>query len=111
MLRASSGRVPTSPELTEILDRQRHLLRFQLARTLGPEIRALGTPARTVLDNLEALTGWQSWSSLRFAFGYSAPQAEQSMLFTMAASARLNHPSSDQGVWLNRARTGPSAPR
>ncbi len=84
VLRASSGRVPTSVELTEILDRQSHLLRFQLARTLGPEIRAPGTPARTVLDNLEALTGWQSWSSLRFAIGYSAPRAEQSMLFTMA---------------------------
>ena len=81
VLRASSARVPTSPELIEVLDRQRHLLRFQLARTLGPEIRRHETPVRMVLGTLEALAGWQSWSSLRFGAGHSAAQAERIMHF------------------------------
>ncbi len=88
VLRASSARVPTSPQLIEVLDRQRHLLRFQLARTLGPEIRRHETPVRMVLGTLEALAGWQSWSSLRFSGGHSAAQAERIMHFAIARLLR-----------------------
>jgi AcrR family transcriptional regulator len=84
VLRASYARIPTSPELSEVLDRQRALLRLQLARTLGPEIQSHTTSARVVLSTLEALAGWQAWSTLRFACAHSARQAEQFMVFTIS---------------------------
>ena len=83
MLQATDTRLPPSAALAEILDRQQGVLRDQLARTLSPELDRLGPQAPAVLDVLAAFTGWRYWSLLRSGFGYSAAQAERSIVFTV----------------------------
>jgi AcrR family transcriptional regulator len=84
MLRASYARLPASTDLTDVLAHLRRLLHQQLARTLEPEIDALGPQASVVLDTLDVITGWQNWSSLRVESGHSASKAEQIIVFTVA---------------------------
>ena len=84
VLQATDIRLPPSAALAEILDRQQGVLRDQLARTLSPELDRLGPRAPAVLDVLVDFTGWRYWSLLRFDFGYSAAQAERSIVFTVA---------------------------
>ena len=84
VLRASEVRVPPSAALVDVLEHQRAILRDQVARTLAPELVVRGPEAPVVLDTLEAVTGWQHWNTLRCSFGYSAAQAERTVVFTVA---------------------------
>jgi TetR/AcrR family transcriptional regulator of autoinduction and epiphytic fitness len=77
VLQATYARMPASPDLTDVLDGQRKLLRFQLVRTLAPEIDGGGSKVPVMLATLDAVTGWQAWTTLRGEAGHSASQAEQ----------------------------------
>ncbi len=82
-LRASYARLPARAALSEVLARQRRLLRLQLEVILQPEIVARGEQAPEALETLHVITGWQSWSALRFESGHSATRAEQITVFTV----------------------------
>ncbi len=84
VLQAAWGRMPANADLTDVLDRQRTLLRRQLVRTLEPEMASrqpAGSPM--LLDTLTTVSGWQHWATLRGESGHSAPQAEQAVVFTL----------------------------
>ncbi len=83
VLRASYARLPAPPALSEVLARQRTLLRHQVEVILQPEIAARGDQAAEVREILHLITGWQCWSALRFESGHSATQAEQITVFTV----------------------------
>ena len=83
VLQASSARMPATAALTDVLDRQRTLLRRQLARTLEPEIASRQPGSPMLLDTLTAVAGWQHWATLRGDSGHSAAQAEQAVVFTL----------------------------
>jgi TetR/AcrR family transcriptional regulator of autoinduction and epiphytic fitness len=83
VLRASYARLPATSALTEVLVHQRRLLRNQLEVTLRPEISARGAQAPEALETLHVITGWQSWSALRFESGHSAVEAERITVFTV----------------------------
>ncbi len=68
-----------TPGLTEVLDRQRALLRRQLEVTLGPEIASHAGEPDLLIDMLDYTTGWQSWCGLRFEAGLSPSAAEHAM--------------------------------
>jgi TetR/AcrR family transcriptional regulator, regulator of autoinduction and epiphytic fitness len=82
-LRASYARLPAKAALSEVLARQRRLLRLQLEVILKPEIAARGDQAPEALETLHVITGWQCWSALRFESGHSATRAEQITVFTV----------------------------
>ncbi|HEY5108662.1 MAG TPA: TetR/AcrR family transcriptional regulator [Acidimicrobiales bacterium] len=67
-----------------LLADDRTLLRDQLARTLGPELRTCGDRAPETLDALEHATGWDTWRALRHVSGHSPPAAERVMAMTAA---------------------------
>ncbi len=82
-LRASYARLPARAALSEVLARQRRLLHLQLEVSFRPEIVARGEQASEALETLHVITGWQSWSALRFESGHSAARAEQITVFTV----------------------------
>jgi AcrR family transcriptional regulator len=79
VLRVAYARELDTPGLTEVLGRQRALLRQQLEVTLGPEISSHGGEPELLIDILENTTGWQYWSGLRFEAGLSSSAAERAM--------------------------------
>lgn len=80
--RVAHDRAHAEHGLTELLDRDRALLRDQLAHTLDPELRSRGAGAAELLDALEQATGWHAWRALRDSRGNSAPSAERATAFT-----------------------------
>ncbi|MGH9079412.1 MAG: TetR/AcrR family transcriptional regulator [Acidimicrobiales bacterium] len=79
VLRVAQARAFDTPGLTEVLGRQRAVLRRQLEVTLGPEIRAHEGESELLVDILEYTTGWQYWLALRFETGLPASAAERAM--------------------------------
>jgi AcrR family transcriptional regulator len=79
VLRVAHARELDTPGLTEVLGRQRALLRRQLEMTLGPEIGSHDGEPEVLIDMLEYTTGWQYWCSLRFEADLSASAAERAV--------------------------------
>lgn len=57
-------------------------LRLQLARTLAPELAAVGPGGPELLDALAHATGWDAWRALRAPGGRTAAAAERVMART-----------------------------
>ncbi|MBV8462121.1 MAG: TetR/AcrR family transcriptional regulator [Acidimicrobiales bacterium] len=52
-------------------------LRDQLAVTFAPEIQRAGIDGRSLLLDLDVLSGWEQWHALRTRLSFSPPEAER----------------------------------
>jgi len=84
VLQASYARVPAIPALEGVLESQRRELRRQWARALAPELDRRGPLSEAALADVETVSGWSQWSTLRHESGHTAPQAERFMAFLVS---------------------------
>jgi AcrR family transcriptional regulator len=67
------------PPLAEAVDGLRRRLRASVETVFATELAARGKRARSYLDHLDSITGWECWTSLRFTQRFSATEAERTM--------------------------------
>jgi TetR/AcrR family transcriptional regulator, regulator of autoinduction and epiphytic fitness len=79
MLRVVHTRVEISPGLVGVVVELRSFLQQQVAATFSREIALGGHGDIGLLEDLDLVTGWQSWSRLRYHPERSATAAERAM--------------------------------
>jgi AcrR family transcriptional regulator len=71
--------VAAPPPLADAVDDLRRRLRAGIETVFESELAARGKLARSYLDHLDSITGWECWTSLRFTQRFSATEAERTM--------------------------------
>ena len=84
MLSAAVAILEQPPVLADALDDLRVRLRSGTEVTFRQELEAKGSMARSFLDLLDTITGWESWNSYRFRQRLSPPAAERTMAALIA---------------------------
>jgi TetR/AcrR family transcriptional regulator, regulator of autoinduction and epiphytic fitness len=85
LLSSAVAMLEQPPVLADALDGLRVRLRSSTEMAFRQELDAKGRMARSFLDLLDTITGWESWNSYRFRHGLSAAAAERTLAALVAS--------------------------